>query len=157
MTSFVVLHKDGAPARFSERTVFVRDRFSIAALAFPFFWLIWHRLWFASLLFFCVIAVLVFAAGDHRYFFAFGPLNILAGCFVALEGPAWRISAYRYAGYRQIGVVSAENLEQAELAFALRGAAEDASDTQKTPQTPVRPSAIKAGSGTHDLIFGGNN
>lgn len=152
MTSFVVLHNDGAPLRFSERTEFVRDHFSIMALLFPFFWLLWHRLWFASIIFVCVMTTLILVTGDNRYLMAFGPLNFMAGLFVALEGSAWRIDAFKRRGYRQVAIIDAENREDAELAFALRQAAKSETPLVYKSAQPYEPP--KGAQSANDLIFG---
>lgn len=154
MTSFVVLHNDGAPLRFSERTEFVRDHFSIVALAFPLFWLLWHRLWFATVIFIGVMTILVFVAGDHRFILAVGPLNFLIGLFVALEGSAWRIASFKRHGYRQVAVLDAHNLEEAELKFtSVHATNGETSLVYKNAQ------AYETSRNTHgadDLIFGIN-
>ena len=47
MTRFVVMDP---PARLpAADAVFVRDRFSWLAFLFPFVWLLWNRLWLATL------------------------------------------------------------------------------------------------------------
>jgi hypothetical protein len=150
MTSFVVLHNDGAPVRFSERTEFIRDHFSILALAFPFFWLLWHRLWFAAIIFICALTALALIAGEHS--FALVPLNILAGLFVALEGTAWHIGALIRKGYRQVGVIDAASREEAELKFALRQSSKDETPLVYKSTRPYE--APKSAQDANDLIFG---
>ena len=121
MTSFVVLQHDDEPtAMAAEKTVFVRDAFSILALAFPIVWLFWHRLWIAgggALVLF--IAVSAFASQNSDYFGVIIVFNILLSLAVAIEGSAWRMTALRFSGYKYRSVIEAENLEQAQLKWAL--------------------------------------
>lgn len=121
MTSFVVLQHGGEPtARALEKTVFVRDTFSIVALVFPIVWLFWHRLWIAGCCALALfIAVSVFAGENVVLFWLLFAFNISLSLLVALEGPALRMAALRFSGYRDLGIVEAENLEQAQLKWAL--------------------------------------
>ena len=121
MTSFVVLQHDDEPtARASEKTVFVRDAFSIVALAFPILWLFWHQLWVAGgcaiVLFF---AIGVFVGEQVELFWLLMVFNVFLSLFVAIEGSAWRMVALRFSGYKDCAIIEAENLEQAQLKWAL--------------------------------------
>lgn len=121
MTSFVVLqHDDDSTAKSLEKTVFVRDSFSIVALAFPIVWLFWHRLWIAGGCAFALfVSVSAFAGDNLEYFWLILASNILLSLSVALEGPALRMAALRFSGYKDRAIVEAENLEQAQLKWAL--------------------------------------
>ena len=148
MTSFVVLqHEDEPGAKAAEKTVFVRDAFSIFALAFPIIWLFWSRLWiaggFALILF---ISVSAFVGQNADYFWVLMVFNILLSLAVATEGPAWKMTAFRFAGYKDIAIVEAENLEQAQLRWAL---GEDFIEPAKIDASPARPLAKY----DDDLIF----
>lgn len=122
MTSFVVLqHEDEPDTKAAEKTVFVRDAFSIFALAFPIIWLFWNRLWIAggaALILF--VAISAFVGQNADYFWLLAIFNILLSLAVATEGSAWRMAAFRFAGYKDIAIVEAENLEQAQLRWALQ-------------------------------------
>lgn len=151
MTSFVVLqHNDEPSAKPLEKTIFVRDAFSVVALAFPIFWLFWHRLWLlgiAALLLF--IFVSIFSVQNIDYFWLLIAFNTVLPLAVALEGSAWRMSALRLIGYKDIAVVDAENLDQAQLKWALRknaGQIAKSTPKQEPQMIPVQD----------DLIFGAN-
>lgn len=122
MTSFVVLqHEDEPTAKSLEKTVFVRDAIPIIALAFPIVWLFWHRLWVAGGLALALfVAVSAFAGENADYFSLLVAFNILLSLSVAIEGSAWRMAALRFVGYKDRAVVEAENLEQAQLKWALQ-------------------------------------
>ncbi len=122
MSSFVVLQHDKEPApKTAENIVFVRDAFSVFALALPVVWLFWHRLWIlgvGSLLAFVLVSALAVQSPSYAWLpMAFSVLLSLA---VALEGPAWRISAFQKSGYKYRGVVESESLEDAQLVWFVR-------------------------------------
>ena len=85
MTRFVVMVP---PSRLpAAEAVFVRDRFSWLAFLFPFVWLLWNRLWLATLGFVAASAAVAFAF--RAVGSGYGQFAILALCaLVALEGPA---------------------------------------------------------------------
>ncbi|MEM9573683.1 MAG: DUF2628 domain-containing protein [Pseudomonadota bacterium] len=138
MTSFVVLqHEDEPHAKAAEKTVFVRDAFSIFALAFPIIWLFWNRLWIVGgLALVLFIAVSALVGQDGEYFWVLMVFNILLSLAVATEGPAWIMTAFRFSGYKDIAIIEAENLEQAQLRWALQGQSGDLSKAQKPELTP---------------------
>jgi hypothetical protein len=129
MTRFVVM--DPPSRRPAAETVFVRDRFSWLALLFPFVWLLWNRLWLATIGFVAASAAVAFAfraLGSGYTQFA-----ILALCaLVALEGPTWRLAKLRRLGYTEAAILNADSLDDAERIYA-EGAANEA---------PARPMAL---------------
>lgn len=149
MTSFVVLQHDDEPtARAAEKTVFVRDAFSIVALAFPIFWLFWHRLWLmgvGALLLFAAVGI--FSAQNPEFLWILIVLNVILPLVVAIEGSEWRMVALRFSGYKDVAVVDAENLEQAQLKWALLDHTHRSRPTEKPSETRALP--LKS-----DLIFG---
>jgi len=139
MTRFVVM--DPPSRRPAAETVFVRDRFSWLALLFPFVWLLWNRLWLATIGFVAASAAVAFA------FRAFGSgytqFAILALCaLVALEGPAWRLAKLRRLGYTEAAILNADSLDDAERIYA-DGAANEA-PTRPMALTPAGRQAARA-------------
>ncbi|WP_336744555.1 DUF2628 domain-containing protein [Aureimonas altamirensis] len=139
MTRFVVM--DPPSRRPAGETVFVRDRFSWLALLFPFVWLLWNRLWLATIGFVSASAALAFAfraSGSGYTQFA-----ILALCaLVALEGPAWRLAKLRRLGYTEAAILNADSLDDAERIYA-DGAANEA-PTRSMALTPAGRQAARA-------------
>jgi hypothetical protein len=138
MASFVVMQgrskKDGVAD-----TVLIRDEFSFVALILPFFWLLWHRLWFAALLFLLVSVGIALAADAFAASIAMAFVNLAIGIFVALEGPAWRIARFRRLDYAEAGTISADDMFEAELRWFGRDGAADVANPAVPPvsKTPV--------------------
>jgi len=126
MASFIVLtppDREGA----DEKAVFIRDGFSFLALIFPFFWLLWYRLWFAAIL---LLAVSVGLAATidalPQWWLVSFTASILLSFYVALEGNSWRIAKKERQDWRLDAIVEAQNVATAEdIYFAddRRGAA----------------------------------
>lgn len=116
MTRFVILKNPDLNALVDKpRAVLVRDHFSLLALIFPLFWLLWHRLWFAAAMAFIGFIAIALITSDVRLALAAVLLNALLGFFVAIEGSAWRIAQLQRHGYQFADVVLAQTREEAEL------------------------------------------
>ncbi len=112
MASWVIMEKPGD--RSGAQTVFVRDRFSFVAFVVPLLWLLWHRLWIESLLLLAV-AIGIAVAGAYGGLATAEPaVSLLVSLFIALEGPNLRIRALSRRGWREAGVVEADNRDEAE-------------------------------------------
>ncbi|CAM5536220.1 putative lipid-binding transport protein (Tim44 family) [Aquamicrobium terrae] len=129
MAAYVVMQPPGA-AHSTGEAMLVRDAFSWLAFLVPPLWLLWHRLWFAA----AAAAILLGALsllGETVGFGLTAPLASLAvALWFGLEGQGLRIAALRRRGWREWGVVQAENRDEAELRYGLE--AEPAA-----PQTPA--------------------
>ncbi|MEM0899386.1 MAG: DUF2628 domain-containing protein [Pseudomonadota bacterium] len=144
---FVILEKPDAP---SDRYRFVRDGFSVIAVAFPMFWLLYHRQWLPAL------AVFLVSVAASLLLTQFGMLalsyaaTVGVGFLVALEGGNWRQAALQRAGFFPVASLEANSVDEAELRFAdLR---------QKTPTVlpPVLPTTAKIPPRTraeNDILF----
>ena len=102
----------------AERVVFLRERFSAFAFVFTPLWLLRHRLWLA----FLVWLILFIAITMLGNLLGFGPFSALAamyfpGFIFGLEGVNLRARKLMRKGYRDAGVVIAEDLETAERRF----------------------------------------
>lgn len=111
MASYVVME----PARKGGggETRFVRDGFVLLGLLFPFFWLLWHRLWIEAVV---VLAVLlcISAAGELSGFTLTAMLlSFLVSLYVGLEGSALRQWALRRRGWRDSAVIDAVDEDEA--------------------------------------------
>lgn len=105
-------------ARRADSFVFVRDGFHGWALFFAPFWLAAHRLWLALGGYVAgalILSVAIAATGISGWppAVAFLGLSLL----VALEGGTLRRRALARRGWRELGVVSAPDLEAAERRF----------------------------------------
>lgn len=112
MRSYVVMECDAAKVRGGE-TVFVPDAFAAIALVVPFFWLLWHRLWFAAAM--VALVSIAMTLLEPAAPLSIAAAGVLVGIFVALEGPGWRIAKLSRQGWREAGSVRAASLAEAEI------------------------------------------
>ncbi|WP_051356587.1 DUF2628 domain-containing protein [Azorhizobium doebereinerae] len=152
MASWTVLTRDVAgdtPVRAAERVVFVRERFSWAALFFAPLVLLRYRLW---LVFAAYVAVaVILAVAEHRFGLddmVTGAVSLGFHVLVALELPALRIRKLRWRGYEEAGVVVARDEMEAEWRFFAdwtppTGASGHASAPPSAGRrTPARPGPV---------------
>ncbi len=101
-----------------ERFVFVRDGFYFWAFVFSVLWMLWHRMWLILLIY---VAVVVGLESALRYLGVSSPLLGLIGFLIALlvgiEAATLRRFKLARSGWKNIGVVSGDNLEDAERRF----------------------------------------
>ncbi|PWK63436.1 DUF2628 domain-containing protein [Aminobacter sp. AP02] len=110
----------------SEAAVFIRDGFYVLGFIVPLLWLLWHRLWLEAAVTLAVTMALAVASEAAGLTFAAPLLPLLISLYVGLEGGALRIAALRRAGWRQWGVIEADNLEDAETRYLFNGETDDA-------------------------------
>ncbi|MDE1974565.1 MAG: DUF2628 domain-containing protein [Hyphomicrobiales bacterium] len=129
-----------------ERIVFVREGFSFWAFLFAALWMARYRMWLVLLLY------LVIAGGVEiaLRFAGVGAVGIGLGGFaiallVGMEASTLRRFALRQRGFRDIGIASGEDLEDAERRFfdswvraaaEKRGAPPAASGAASVPPVP---------------------
>jgi hypothetical protein len=120
LATFLVFEPaDGARTQANaERIVFLRERFSVWAFIFTPFWLLRHRLWLGFAVWLALFIAITFAGN----LLGFGPFAALAALYApsfifGLEGVNFRARKLLRTGYRDAGVVIAEDLETAELRF----------------------------------------
>jgi hypothetical protein len=133
MARHVVMERSGD----AENAVFVRDAFSVPALIFPVVWLLWHRLWFAALAAFAVVALATLIG--WRFDLSGLPIaaELAVSAFVALEGATLRRLALEDRGYAEANVIHAASMEEAEIRhFAGRA------DSPSLPQPPAAPRPV---------------
>jgi hypothetical protein len=132
----------------AERVVFLREKFSWPALLFGPFWLAWHRLWLALLLWivaFFALAVLVASLKLNET--AILAALVVPSLIIAFEATAIRRRKLLRKPMRDAGVVIAQDIEIAERRFfadwakrAETAAAERPAPTGLVP--PLDPSPV---------------
>lgn len=111
------LRAAGASAE-PERFVFVRDGFYWWAFLLTPLWMLRHRLWLVLLLYIVVSAAIdgtmrALGASAVAIFIVGAVISLLAG----FEGGTLRRFTLRRRGFRNVGVVSGDDLEDAERRF----------------------------------------
>jgi hypothetical protein len=138
MASYVVMEPpSGAGGGASDRTdraVLVRDGFHLLAFLVPALWLFFHRLWLEGLVALAVSIALSAAGSAAGLGHAAPALSFLVSLYVGLEGPALRLAARRRRGWRDWGVVEADNADDAEIRYLAEAGP---SETAPPPPAPV--------------------
>lgn len=119
LKTFIVFEPENARAGDAgERTEFVREKFSWAALFFAPLWLLFNRLWLAFVLF-CAAELLIACALYFLGFtgFAGAAALLLPPLIVAFEGAQLQRFRLLQKGYREADVVTADDLEMAERRY----------------------------------------
>ncbi len=138
-----------------QRFVFVRDGFYVWAFLLTPLWMIRHRLWLVLVLYLAVSIGIDLAL---RMLGASGALIVLVGIMISLligleAGTLRRFTLLR-RGWRNVGVVSGDKLEDAELRFfdtwvrnrpAQSAAASAAKAAAPTGASPPPPSPEQSG------------
>jgi hypothetical protein len=102
----------------AERFVFVRDGFSFRAFLFAPVWMLWHRMWLVLAGYLIVSAVLesalvVVGATPADVFV----VALLIALLIGLEASTLRRFTLKRRGWRNVGIVSGANLEDAERRY----------------------------------------
>ena len=101
-----------------ERFIFVRDGFYVWAFLLTPIWMLWHRLWLVFISYVVLSAVLDSAL---QFAGASAGLIVLVGLLIALliglEASTLRRLTLRRRRWRNVGVVSGDDLEDAERRF----------------------------------------
>ncbi len=146
MATYLVFEPaDGARTQTAaERVVFLRERFSLWAFLLTPFWLLRHRLWLGFVLWLLSFSAINLLGG----LIGFGPYAALAASFFpsllfGMEAVNLRGRKLLRNGYRDAGVVIAEDAEIAERRFfetwKATPAAPSAQPPVKPPVPPVYP------------------
>jgi hypothetical protein len=131
------------PEHVAEKSVFVKDGFSVPGFVFTGFWLLAQRLWLHAIGYFLLFGLVVVA---FWYFglprIAFGGVTALLALLIGLEGYEWQRRRYARKGWTHAGTVSGPSLEECERRFfkdwLARGGAPPAWQTP-TPPAPAGP------------------
>jgi hypothetical protein len=102
----------------AERFIFVRDGFYFRAFLFAPLWMIWHRMWLV------LAGYVVVSAGLETALVALGAsatevsaVALLISLLVGLEGSILRRFSLNRRGWRNVGIISGDDLEDAERRF----------------------------------------
>ena len=115
MASFVVMEPPLDRAPRDERIV--RDGFHWLGFFLPLLWFLWHRLWIEAAVVLALMLGLSVLSSQSGWSMAATVLSLAMALFVGLEGSALRIAALRRRGWREWGVVEAENARDAETRY----------------------------------------
>jgi hypothetical protein len=134
----------GAAAADVERFAFVRDGFSWWAFLFAPLWMLWHRMWLVLISYVVVVGVIetpVRMSGAPAA--AASLIGILLGLLVGLEAGTLRRFTLNRRGWKNLGVVSGDDLEDAERRFfdAWLRRANSPSSAPHAPSPPSPPAA----------------
>jgi hypothetical protein len=126
------------PARF----VFVRDGFYVWGFLLSVLWMLRHRLWLVALLFVALTVLIEIGLRYAGVNVGLRSLVMLALSFlVGLEGATLRRWTLALKGYMQVGVVIADNREDAEQRFFVNWTAARQGQLQgKIQGKPAAPS-----------------
>ena len=102
----------------SEKVVFLRDGFSIAAFVFGPFWLFWNRAYLAAALWLALMTML--AVGGRALGVqpeATALINFALSLALGFEGLRLIVWTLERRGFRQSGIVACDNAQEAEEVF----------------------------------------
>jgi hypothetical protein len=135
-------------ARAADRVTFIRDGFSWGAFFLGPLWMLWRWLWLVLIVFVVVLVAIEFALQwlavpqEARAVVAF-----LIALLLGLEGASLRRWTLLRRGWRDRGVVIADDLEAAERRFF------DAWARGRTAaDAPNRPAAMRAAGSASDVV-----
>ncbi len=126
-----------------ERFIFVRDGFYFWAFLFSALWMLWHRMWLILLVYVAVVAGIETAlryTGVSRPLLAF--VGLLIALLVGIEAATLRRFKLARRGWKNVGVISGDNLEDAERRFFdawVRRASGASPEPSAAPPAPPPP------------------
>ncbi|HSI42685.1 MAG TPA: DUF2628 domain-containing protein [Xanthobacteraceae bacterium] len=129
---------DESPAQRADRLVFVREAMARGALLLAPLVLLRHRLWLAFALYVLVQGLIGAALAVLDAPASAGLLMLLPNLVVALELAALRRASLERRGWREVGTVSADDIEAGERRF-LEAWLPEAPVPAAPPAAAVRP------------------
>jgi hypothetical protein len=103
---------------YAARFVFLRDRFSWGAFLLGPLWMIWRQLWLVLIIY--IVAIAAIAYGMQHFAIprtAQFIVSLLVALLVGMEAPGMRRWTLLRRGWRERGIVVADDLETAERRF----------------------------------------
>jgi hypothetical protein len=122
-----------------DRFAFVRDGFHVWAFLLTPLWMLWHRLWLVLLcyvLFSAALDIVLAVVGASAAVVAL--VDVLVMLLIGLEAGTLRRLTLRRRGWRDIGIVSGEDREDAERRF-FDSWARSSPPQPGTPAAPTPP------------------
>ena len=113
MASFVVMEPPAGAG--DQPPAYIRDGFRWLAFLFAPIWLLVHRLWVEALVAVAVMAALSALGMVPGFELAASIMSLLVALYIGLDAADLRVEALRRRGWRQWGVVDAENRGDAEV------------------------------------------
>jgi hypothetical protein len=102
----------------AERFAFVRDGFSFWAFLLGPLWMLWHRMWIMLLVYVVLAGGLESVArGAGASSFAVSLIGLLISLLIGLEAGSLRRFTLDRRGWNNVGVVSGDDVEDAERRF----------------------------------------
>lgn len=147
-------HADPLPD--AERIVFVRDGFSFWAFLVAPIWMLWHRMWLVLLGYVVIVGGIeaaLSALGASRM--ALSVLGLFIALLIGLEASTLRRLNLRRRGFRDVGIVSGADREDAERRFFGAWTADPRSGgtaAAPPPAPPPIPAASAHGSHNPEVI-----
>jgi hypothetical protein len=136
--------RNAGAAPTAERFVFVRDGFSFWAFIAAPWWMLWHRMWLVLAGYVVLIVALMFAlvalGASHG---ALAVVSLFVAILIGLEASTLRRFTLQRRGWRNVGIISGDDMEAAERRFFdgwLRQASGQSQTNAATPPT-LPPSA----------------
>jgi hypothetical protein len=123
-----------------ERFVFVRDGFYVWAFLLSLLWMLWHRLWLVLLIYVVVIIGIETALRSLGVSSsAIAIFGVLISFLVGIEAATLRRFTLARRGWKNVGVVSGDDLEDAERRFFDGWVRKNGSKPAAPPATPSSP------------------
>jgi len=128
----------GRAANHTDRFVFLRERFSWAAFLFGPLWMIWRRLWLVLIIYLIVLGLIELGlqrlgiASQVRF-----AVYFLVALLVGFEAASMRRWTLLRRGWRDCGIVIADDLEMAERRFFDSWSADRAVPPPPPPYAPA--------------------
>lgn len=114
--SYLILTPPGETAG-AEKAAFIRDGFRWTAFFFPAIWLLFHRLWFWGILALVAQFAATLLSAASELWLAGWALSLSISILTALEGPQALVQAREARDWILRSVVTAPDLETAELIY----------------------------------------
>jgi hypothetical protein len=156
MRAFAILEPSGyqhAPIEHADRFIFLPDSFSLGAFLFAPLWMIWRRLWVVLILYSVGIGLSgyglrLLGIGWTAVAVVFGLIHLLVG-FEATSLVRW--TRVRH-GWRECGIVIADDLDMAERRFFDNRAAHGTAARSTPGLAPGQLPAAQVGPSQPDVI-----
>jgi len=133
----------GAASPDPERFLFVRDGFSIWAFLLTPVWMLWRRMWLVFVVYVVAMTGVLGTAlllGASRAVVAL--IGVLISLLVGLEASTLRRVSLSNSGWRNVGIVSGDKVEDAERRFFDAWLREGRTDLPTPPRAASEPSAM---------------